>query len=41
MPSNRLSSWSDAKELKFERLSGIRSFAALQDDKLEDFNEAI
>jgi hypothetical protein len=31
-----MSSWSAAKDLKVEWLSGIRSFAALQDDKLED-----
>jgi len=30
-----LSSWSAAKDLIFEGLSGIRFFAALQDDNLE------
>jgi hypothetical protein len=34
------SSWSAAKDLAVERFSGIRSFAALQDDNFEAFTEA-
>jgi len=28
-----MSSWSEAKDLRAERLTGIRSFASLQDDR--------